>query len=81
MNFDFNNSRNIMFILGQPDQPVIVSNIQSYAETEYTLSWRVWTPPTLPILNQSILYRLKSKVFLFLTRVYYTDSSVRYSYS
>ncbi|XP_023328691.1 protein amalgam [Eurytemora carolleeae] len=46
---------------GQPDQPVILSNIQSYAETEYTLSWRVWTPPTLPILNQSILYRLKSK--------------------
>ena len=64
MNFDFDNSRNIMFILGQPDQPVILSNIQSYAETEYTLSWRVWTPPTLPILNQSILYRLKSKVFL-----------------
>ena len=47
---------------GQPEQPIILSPVQSYAETEYSLSWRVWTPPTLPILNQSILYRLKSKV-------------------
>jgi len=46
---------------GQPDQPQIVSSDQSYLETQYSLVWRVWTPPTLPILNQSILYRLKSK--------------------
>jgi hypothetical protein len=47
---------------GQPDQPVVVSGTQSTGQTYYLLGWQVWTPASLPILNQSILYRLRKKV-------------------
>ena len=47
---------------GQPDQPVVVSGPQSTGQTFYLLAWQVWTPANLPILNQSILYRLRKKV-------------------
>jgi hypothetical protein len=47
---------------GQPDQPVVVSGTQSTGQTFYLLGWQVWTPASLPILNQSILYRLRKKV-------------------
>jgi hypothetical protein len=47
---------------GQPDQPRVVSGAQSTGNTFYVLAWQVWTPATLPILNQSILYRLRKKV-------------------
>jgi hypothetical protein len=47
---------------GQPDQPVVVSGVQSTGQTFYLLTWQVWTPVSLPILNQSILYRLRKKV-------------------
>ena len=48
---------------GQPDQPVVVSGVQSTGQTFYLLAWQVWTPASLPILNQSILYRLRKKVW------------------
>ena len=56
----------IYVYLGQPGKPVVISTGHSYSSSEYTLIWTVWTPSNLPIMNQSILYRLRNKVYLHL---------------
>ncbi|XP_023336518.1 neural cell adhesion molecule 1 [Eurytemora carolleeae] len=48
-------------LTGSPDQPITLSPGHSRFSLSYTLVWKVWTPHTFPILNQSILYRMIGK--------------------
>ena len=44
-------------MVGSPDQPHIISNNQGLHTNTYNLQWRVFSPRSFPVLNQSILYR------------------------
>jgi len=46
-----------IILSGSPDQPQIMSNTQGFSTNTYKLEWKVWSPRSFPILNQSILYR------------------------
>jgi len=46
-----------LFFSGSPDQPDIISNNQGLYTNTYNLEWRVFSPKSFPVLNQSILYR------------------------